>query len=51
MGWDGTGIAAGWRYRERNDGGKEVTVFGGFIVAFCWRGMEYRADRRKGLID
>jgi hypothetical protein len=50
-GWDGTGRAAGCRYREWNDDGKEVTISGGFIVAFCWRGIEYRADRRKALID
>jgi hypothetical protein len=51
MGWDGAGRAAGWRYRERNDAGKEVTISGGFIVAFCRRGIEYRVDRRKALID
>jgi hypothetical protein len=51
MGWDGAGRAAGWRYRKGNNDGKEVTIFGGFIVAFCRRGIEYRAGRRKALID
>lgn len=51
MGWDGAGRAAGWWYREGNDDGEKITISSGFILTFCWRGIEYRADRRKALID